>query len=98
MCSPVTGHVVEDPFGQISFPADAVHDLQLERTAEITAADRVDREGEVLDRFPVETETVQCPEHERRVPDPGVPVVPVAYTAGRFRQGGGRGRHDGASG
>ena len=37
-------------------------------------------------------------EHERRVPDPGVPVVPVARPAGRFRQRGRRGGHDGAGG
>ena len=95
---PVPRQVVEGLLGQVTFPADAVHDLQLELPVEVTAADRVDDEAEILDRLPVETQPVQRPEHERRVPDPGEPVVPVACPAGRFRQRGRRRRHDGAGG
>ena len=53
---------------------------------------------EVLDRLPVKTEPVQRAEHERRVPDPGEPVVPVARPAGCLRQRGRRRRHDRAGG
>ena len=93
---PPPGQVVQGLLGQVAFPADAVHDLQLERAVEVTAADRVQDEAPVLDRLPVEAQAVQRPEHERRVPDPGEPVVPVARPAGRFRQRGRRRGHDGA--
>jgi hypothetical protein len=77
MASAVPGKVVQRPFGQISFSAYPVHDLEVEPPLELAAADRVDDEPEILDRFPVEAEAIQRPEHERRVPDPGEPVVPV---------------------
>ena len=94
--TPVAGEVVERLLGQVAFAADAVHDLQLERPVEVAAGDGVEDEAEVLDRLPVEAEAVQRAEHERRVADPGEPVVPVAFAAGRLRQGGGGGGHDGA--
>ena len=78
----VPGQMVDSPLGQVAFPADAVHDLQLERPAEIPAADRIDDEPEVLHRFPVEPEPVQGPQHERRVADPAKPVVPVRAPPG----------------
>jgi hypothetical protein len=67
---PVPGQVVEGPLGQVAFPADAVHDLQLERAVEVTAGDGVEDEAEVLDRLPVEAEAIQRAERERGVPDP----------------------------
>jgi hypothetical protein len=85
-CSPVPGQVVKGPFGQISFAADAVHDLKLKFPVEVTAADGVDDETEILDRLPGEAKAIQRAEHEGRVPYPGEPVVPVACPAGRFRQ------------
>jgi hypothetical protein len=36
------GQVVQGPLGQVTFPADAVHDLQLRPAAEVTAGDSVD--------------------------------------------------------
>src|SRR5262249_4604536 len=92
----VPGQVVEGLFGQVAFAADAVHDLQLGWAVEVAAGDRVQDEAEVLDRLPVEAEPVERAEHERRVADPGEPVVPVALPAGCFRQPGRRRRHDGA--
>jgi hypothetical protein len=61
----VPGQVVEGPLGQVPFAADAVHDLQLGRPAEVTAGDGVEDEGEILDRLPVEAQPVQRAEHER---------------------------------
>jgi hypothetical protein len=84
--SPVPGQVVEGLLGQVAFPGDAVHDLELGRAVEVAAGDRVEDEAEVLDRLPVEAQAVQGAEHEGGVPDPGEPVVPVAFPAGRLRQ------------
>ena len=84
----IAGQVVEGLLGQVAFPADAVHDLQLELAVEVTPADRVEDEAPVLDRFPVEAQPVQRAEHERRVPDPGEAVVPVAGPAPGLRQRG----------
>src|SRR6185437_7157558 len=53
------GQVIQGPFGQVAFPADAVHDLQLEPAVEVTAGDRVEDEAPVLDRFPGEAQPVQ---------------------------------------
>jgi hypothetical protein len=74
--------VIEGPLGELPFTADAVHDLQLGRPVAVAAADGVDDEAEILDRLPAETELIQRSEHERRIPDPGEAVVPVARPAG----------------
>jgi hypothetical protein len=96
--APVPGQVIEGLLGQVAFPADAVHDLQLELPVQVTPADRIQDEAPVFDRFPVEAQAVQRAEHERRVPDPGEPVVPVAGPTPGFRQRGRRRGHDGARG
>ncbi len=59
---------------------------------------RLEHEGEVLERLPVEAEPVERAQHERGVADPGVAVVPVARPAGRLGQRGRGRRHDGAGG
>src|SRR5262249_4022416 len=41
--------------------------------------------------FILEPDATQRGRRERRVPDPGIAIVPVAYAAHRSRQGGGRG-------
>ena len=51
-------------------------------------------EGEVLERLPVEAQTIERSQHESGVPDPGVAVVPVAGAARRLGEGGRRGGHD----
>ena len=62
----------------------------------LPAGHRLEHEGEVLERLPVEPEPVERAQHEGGVADPGVAVVPVARPAGRLGQRGGGGRHDGA--
>ena len=63
--------------------ADPVHDLQARPSSSpATSADEVE---EVVG-LPVEAERVEAPEHERRVADPRVAVVPVALAAGRLGQ------------
>jgi len=62
--SPVPGQVVQGLLGQVAFPADAVHDLQLELPVEVAAADCVEDEALVLDRFPVVGKT-GCPDSDR---------------------------------
>ena len=37
--SPIPGQVAESPFGQVAFPADAVHDLQLWHAVKVAASD-----------------------------------------------------------
>ena len=68
------------------------------QSPEGAAGDRLENEGEVLQRLPPESQTVQRTKHERRVPDPGIAIVPVAGPARRFGQRGGRRRHDRAGG
>ena len=62
------------------------------------AGHRLEHEGEVLEGLPVEAQAVERAQHEGRVPDPGVAVVPVAGPARRLGQRGGGRRHDGAGG
>ena len=89
--------MVERVLGEVGFAADPVHDLNLEAVATAgldRAAQRVEDEGEVLERFPVEAETVERAQHERGVADPRVAVVPVPFAAGGFRERRGAGGHD----
>ncbi len=92
--SAVAGEVVECPLGQVPFAADPVHDLELEGVVEVAPGHRLEHEAEILERFPGEAQPVEGAEHERRVPDPGVAVVPVTCPARSLRQRGGRRRHD----
>ena len=91
---PPAGQMVEGLLGQVLPTVDAVHDLQAEVAG--PPGQRLDDEGEVLERLPVESEPVERAQHERGVADPGVAVVPVARPTGRLGQRGRRGRHDGA--
>ena len=91
---PPARQVVEGALGEVLASVDAVHDLQVEVAAR--PGHRLEHEGEVLERLPVEPEPVQRAQHEGGVADPGVAVVPVARPAGGLGQRGGRRRHDGA--
>ena len=88
----VAVQVVERRLGELALAADPVHDLQL------GLGRLLDQERVVLVRLPVEAEREQAPEHERRVADPGVAVVPVALAPGCLRQGRGGRREHGAAG
>ena len=74
---------------------DAVHDLQVDQSWS-SPGDRLEHEGEVLERLPLEPQPVERAQHEGGVADPRVAVVPVARPAGRLGQRGRRRRHDGA--
>jgi hypothetical protein len=66
------------PFDQASLPSKSVHDLQLIRTAGDSAQQPVPP-------FPCLVIIAGAPERqqcERGVPQPAVPVIPVAHTAG----------------
>ena len=91
----IAGEVVEGVFGEVLLAPDAVHDLQGPIRLGGTA-DGLQDKGEVFDRLPFKAQAVQGAQHERGVPDPGVPVVPVAGPARCFGQRGGGCRHDGA--
>ncbi len=88
----VAGQVVERPLGNVALAPDAVHDLQ-----RLLALGDVGHEVEEVVRLPVEAERVQPPEHEARVADPAVAVIPVALAAGRLGQRR-RGRRDEGAG
>ena len=85
----VARQVVERALGQVGAPVDAVHDLEVA----LLGLRHVGDEVEEVVRLPVEAERVEAPERERRVPDPGVAVVPVALAARGLGEGG-RGRGD----
>ena len=80
----VAGEVIERLLVELRAPVDAVHDLQ------VLVLDPVGDEVEVVARLPVEAEGRESPQHERRVPQPAVAVVPVALAAGRLGQRGRR--------
>ena len=86
--------VVEELLAEVLAAVDAVHDLQGEVTG--LADQRLEEEREVLHRLPGETEAVERAQHERRVADPGVSIVPVALATRRLGQGRGGRSHDGA--
>ena len=87
----VAGQVVELELLELALAADAVHDLEV-----LVAARHVGDEREEVDGLPVEAEGVHRPQRERRVADPGVPVVVVAVAAHGLRQRGAAGRGHGA--
>src|SRR5262249_29564313 len=78
----VAVQVLERVLGQVSPAVDAVNDLHVPAVA----LDQISEEREVVAGLPVEAECEQTPESERGIPDPAVPVVPVALTARRFGQ------------
>ena len=84
----VAVEVQQHLLGQRLLAADAVHDLQLVVGLRGDVADEVEEVVGLL----VEAQRVEAPEHEGRVADPGVAVVPVALAAGRLGQRRGRRR------
>ena len=82
----VAGEVVEHLLVELALAADAVHHLQV-----LLAAGHVGDEVEEVVGLPVEAERVQRPQHERRVADPAVAVVPVALAVRGLGQRGGGG-------
>ena len=78
----VPGELVPGRFGQVATAVDPVHDLQ----PAVRVRLQVGHELHELLRLPVEVEEVQRLQGERRVPDPGEPVVPVAFPAGGLGQ------------
>ena len=85
----IAGEVTEHLLLELALAAHPVHDLKLTFLRLHDIGDEVE---EVV-RLLVEAERVERPEHERRVADPAIAVVPVAITAGSLRQRGG-GRRD----
>ena len=73
----VPGELVPGRFGQVATAVDPVHDLQ----PAVRVRLQVGHELHELLRLPVEVEEVERLQRERRVPDPGEPVVPVAFPA-----------------
>jgi len=85
--SVIAREVVELVLGELALTADPVHDLQL---AVLTLGEVGDEVEEVVG-LSVEAERVQRPQHEGRVADPAVAVVPVAFATrdlGKRRGGG----------
>ena len=80
----VPGKMLELLLLEPALPPDPVHHLQLPLLGLRDVCDEVE---EVV-RLLVEAEGVERPQHERRVADPAVAVVPVAVSAGRLRQRG----------
>ena len=84
----VAVEVQQHLLGQRLLAADAVHDLQLVVGLRGDVADEIEEVVGLL----VEAQRVEAPEHEGRVADPGVAVVPVSLAAGRLGQRRGRRR------
>ena len=85
------------PLGQVPFAADAKHDLQV--AAPVERAGRGG--GHVVEELIGFVRAGRHPkglDRERRVPDPGVAIVPVSGAAHHLRQRGGRGCADRAGG
>ena len=85
----VSGQVIERLLGQPTLTIDAVHDLE----NALLGLGHVGDEIEEVVCLPVKAERVQAPQHERRVADPGEPVVPVALPARGLGQRRRRGSH-----
>jgi hypothetical protein len=88
----VAVEVQQHLLGQRLLAADAVHDLHLAVGLRGDVADEVEEVVGLL----VEAQRVEAPEHEGRVADPRVAVVPVALAAGGLGQRGRRRRDHGA--
>ena len=78
---------------ELALAVEAVHDLQL-----LLAGGDVGDEVEEVVGLPLEAQRQQRPQHERRVADPAVAVVPVALALRRLGQRGGRGGQQRAAG
>ncbi len=87
--------MAELALGEVVLAADAEHDLQVAAAADL--ARRTHRQVvEELVGLVGAGRHPQRLQRERRVPHPGVAVVPVAFPADLLGQRRGRGRHDGA--
>ena len=78
----VAGQFVAGGLGEVAPAVDAVHDLQ----GAVLVGLQVGDELHELVGLPVQIQEVQGLQGERRVPHPGVAVVPVALAARRLRQ------------
>ena len=86
--------MIQGLLGQIGTAVDAVHDLQRVAAVAVPFVGAVPQPAAEGGGLLGEAEPEQRVDGERAVPDPGVPVVPVALAAGLLGQpGGGRG-HD----
>ncbi len=85
----ISGEVVERRLRQVAPPVDPVHDLQPAVVVRLDVGDELHE----LVGLPVEVQVVERLQRERRVPDPGVAVVPVPLSARRLREGRGERRH-----
>ncbi len=83
----IAAEVVQHLLCELPLAVDPVQHLEVM----LTAGD-VGDEVEVVVRLPVEAERVKRPQHERRVPDPAVAVIPVALAVGALGQRSRRGR------
>ena len=81
----IARQVIKSLLGQFPLAADPVHDLQVG-----ILFGEVGEEVEEVVGFPVESQRVQAPEHERRITQPGVAVIVVTVPAGGLRQRRGR--------
>src|SRR5665811_1166917 len=80
--------MIELLFLELALAPDPIHDLELTLLGLSDIGDEVE---EVV-RLVVEPERVEGPEHERRVANPAVAIVPVAVPARALGQRCGRGR------
>ena len=81
----VSGQVAQLLLDQAALAADAIHHLKLMALIVVRAGHVGDEREEVVG-LAIETQCVQAPERERRIADPGVAVVPVAFALRGFRQ------------
>ena len=90
----VAGQMMQLLLDQRALTADGVHHLQ-QVAFTVVRAGHVGDEREVV-RLAVQAQRVQTPQRERRVTNPGVAVVPVAFALRGFRQRRGAGRQQGS--
>ena len=81
----VAGQVVQLLLDQAALAANAIHHLKFMALIVIRAG-HVGDEGEEIVGLAIQTQCVQAPQRERRIADPGVAVVPVAFALRGFRQ------------
>ena len=78
----VAGQLVSGRLGEVSPAVDPVHDLQAAVLGRFDVGDELHE----LVGLPIQEKEVQCLQGEGAVAHPRVPVVPVAFAAGCFRQ------------
>ena len=81
----VAGQVVQLLLDQAALATDAIHHLQ-RMAFTVVRAGHVGDEREEIVGLAVQAQRVQAPQRERRVANPRVAVVPVAFALRGFRQ------------